>query len=305
MTTALVSHVACLEHAPLPGHPEQPARLQAVLDALSGDDFRSLRRERAPRARIGALTRVHQRTYIKSVLQSIPSHGFAVIDSDTIVSPGSVEAALRAAGAVVRGVDLVMKGEVENAFCAVRPPGHHAGPARAMGFCLFNNIAVGAAHARAAHGVRRIGILDFDVHHGNGTEAIFASDPDVFYGSTHQSPLYPGTGKVEVSDHVCNRPLDPGATGAAFRPAFAEIIAALEQFAPELVLISAGFDAHRDDPMAQLRFDESDFSWATEMACGLAKKTAAGRVVSSLEGGYDLGALGRAARAHVLALMAA
>ena len=279
--------------------------MQAVLDALSGDDFRPLRRERAPRARIGALTRVHERAYVKSVLQSIPKVGFAVIDSDTVVSAGSRDAALRAVGAVIRGVDLVMKGEVENAFCAVRPPGHHAGPARAMGFCLFNNIAVAAAHARAAYGIRRIGILDFDVHHGNGTEAIFAADPDVFYGSTHQSPLYPGTGKAGGSDHICNRSLESGATGAAFRPAFAEIATAMERFAPELVLISAGFDAHRDDPMAQLRLDEGDFAWATELACGLAKKTAAGRVVSSLEGGYDLGALGRSARAHVLALMAA
>ncbi len=275
------------------------------MDALSGDDFRPLRRERAPRARLTSLARVHDRLYIKALLRGMPDEVFARIDSDTVVSPGSGEAALRAAGAVIRAVDLVMTGEAANAFCAVRPPGHHADVGRAMGFCLFNSVAVGAMQARAVHGIRRVGIIDFDVHHGNGTEAIFRDDPDVFYGSTHQAMFYPGTGKADFAGHIVNRPLDSGSDGAVFRPAFSEILDALERFGPELILISAGFDAHRDDPMAQMRLEESDFAWATEQICGVAARCAGGRVVSSLEGGYDLGALGRSVRVHVQALMSA
>jgi len=305
VTTALITHAACLTHEPPPGHPERPARLQAVLDSLQGNDFSALRREKAPRARLGALARVHSRAYIKALFANIPEAGFAMVDSDTGVSPGSREAALRAAGAVIRAVDMVMAGEVDNAFCAVRPPGHHAEAARAMGFCLFNNVAVGVAHARAAHGLKRIGVLDFDVHHGNGTQAVFGADADVFYGSTHQSPLYPGTGKAEEDGHIVNRPLEPGTAGASFRRAFAEILKALKRFKPEFIFISAGFDAHRDDPLAQLKLEDSDFAWATEEACMVADKICGGRVVSVLEGGYDLPALARSARAHVQALMTA
>jgi acetoin utilization deacetylase AcuC-like enzyme len=198
-----------------------------------------------------------------------------------------------------------MAGEVDNAFCAVRPPGHHAEAGRAMGFCLFNNVAIGVAHARAAYGLKRIAIIDFDVHHGNGTQALFGSDPDVFYGSTHQSPLYPGTGKGSENGHVVNKPLEPGTAGATFRHAFADILKALKRFKPEFIFISAGFDAHRDDPLAQLKLEDADFAWATEEVCLVADKICGGRVVSVLEGGYDLPALARSARAHVQALMTA
>ena len=303
--TALVTHPACLAHEPPPGHPERPARLEAVLEALSGDDFRALRREKAPRVRLGALARVHSRPYIKALLASLPKSGFAMVDSDTGVSPGSREAALRAAGAVVRAVDLVMSGEVRNAFCAVRPPGHHAEPARAMGFCLFNNLAVGAAHARAAYGIGRIAAVDFDVHHGNGTQAAFSADARLFYGSTHQSPLFPGTGKESAGGNIVNFPLPPGSGSAAFRDAFGRVLRRLVRFRPEFIFISAGFDAHRDDHMAQLKLDESDFAWATEKVCDIAARSCQGRVVSTLEGGYDLPSLARSARAHVQALMAA
>jgi acetoin utilization deacetylase AcuC-like enzyme len=305
VTTALITHTACLHHEPPPGHPERPARLQAVLDALQGNEFCALRRERAPRARLGAVARVHSRAYIKMIFDNIPHSGFAMVDSDTGVSAGSREAALRAAGAVIRAVDLVIEGEIRNAFCAVRPPGHHAEPARAMGFCLFNNVAIGVAHARAAYGIKRIAVIDFDVHHGNGTQALFGDDPNVFYGSTHQSPLYPGTGKLAEDGHIVNRPLDAGAAGPAFRRAFGDILKALKRFRPEFIFISAGFDAHREDPLAQLQLEDADFAWATEEVCTLADKLCHGRVVSVLEGGYDLPALARSARAHVQALMAA
>ena len=276
-----------------------------MLDSLQGTEFCTLRREKAPRARIGALARIHSRSYIRAVFDNIPEAGFAMVESDTGVSPGARGAALRAAGAVLRAVDLVMEGEVDNAFCAVRPPGHHAEAARAMGFCLFNNVAIGVAHARAAHGLKRIAVVDFDVHHGNGTQAVFASDPDIFYGSTHQSPLYPGTGKEEGNGHIVNRPLEPGAAGASFREAFGDILAALRGFRPEFIFISAGFDAHRDDPLAQLKLDDADFAWATEAVCAVAEEFSQARVVSVLEGGYDLPSLARSARAHVQALMTA
>ncbi|MCH8859129.1 MAG: histone deacetylase family protein [Proteobacteria bacterium] len=306
MTTALITHPACLRHEPPAGHPETPARLQAVLDALSGDAFHGLKRERAPRVQLAALARVHSRAYIKALFAQIPKEGFVMVERDTGVSPGSREAALRAAGAVVRGVDLVMAGKVKNAFCAVRPPGHHAEPGRAMGFCLFNNIAVGAAHARSRHGLRRIAIVDFDAHHGNGTQAAFGTDSEFFYGSTHQSPLYPGTGRQSESANILNLPLEPGAGSAAFRRAFAQVLLPrLRRFKPEFVFVSAGFDAHRDDPLAQLKLDEEDFAWATDEVCALAGDLCAGRVVSTLEGGYDLPALARSAQAHVQAMLAA
>jgi len=309
MTTALITHPACLHHELPPGHPERPARLQEVLKALDAGEFRALLRKSAPQAAPEALVRPHAREFVDAILAAIPESGFVRLDSDTIASPGSGEAALRAAGAVVLGVDMVIAGEAKNAFCAVRPPGHHATQNRAMGFCLFNNVAVGALHARAVHGIARIAVIDFDVHHGNGTQAIFESDAGLFYGSTHQSPLYPGTGwpdETGVAHNIVNAPLPPGAGGAEFRRAFETLVLpALAKFEPEFLMISAGFDAHRDDPLAQLRLDESDFAWATEKLCASAEQLCGGRVVSTLEGGYDLEATARSASAHVRALMAA
>jgi acetoin utilization deacetylase AcuC-like enzyme len=248
---------------------------------------------------------------IEQVLAVIPEEGsgydYGQIDADTFVSPGSLEAALRACGAVIKGVDLVMAGEARNAFCAVRPPGHHAEPTRAMGFCLFNNVAVGALHARNRYGLQRIAVLDFDVHHGNGTQAAFELDPGLMLVSSHQSPLYPGTGSANehgLYDNIVNLPLRPGSGSSEFRNAMTQRgLPALERFAPELLLISAGFDAHQRDPLANLRLDEADFSWITREAMGIAQGSAKGRIVSTLEGGYDLVALAGSAAAHVAALM--
>jgi acetoin utilization deacetylase AcuC-like enzyme len=246
---------------------------------------------------------------VTAVLEAIPRQGFARLDSDTAVSPGSGRAALRAAGAARRAVDLVMKGSVKNAICAVRPPGHHAEANRAMGFCLFNNVAVGVAQARSVYGLKRIAVIDFDVHHGNGTQHSFENDPDTFYASTHQWPLYPRTGAREergIANNVLNMPLAPGSGGKEFRTAISrKLIPALRKFRPDFIFISAGFDAHRRDPLAQLRLEEADYAWATERICKAAQGLCRGRVVSVLEGGYDLAALAASAAAHVRALMAA
>jgi acetoin utilization deacetylase AcuC-like enzyme len=255
------------------------------------------------------LTLGHPPAFVDRILGMIPPMGRAMIDGDTIVSPGSREAALRAAGAAFAAVDAVASGEAKNAFCAVRPPGHHAEPDQAMGFCLFNNIALAGLHARANHGLHRVAVVDFDVHHGNGTQAMFERDPDLFYASTHQWPLYPGTGAAHergADGNVVNAPLPPGAGSQEFRRAFEQtILPALEGFAPTIVLISAGFDAHRDDPLAALNLHEDDYGWATSEMCKIARRHAGGRVVSALEGGYDLDALAASAAAHVRALMAA
>ena len=308
MPTALITHPACLLHEMPRGHPERPERLKEVLNALAGEPFAQLLRKEAPKADEDALARVHSRDFIRDILDSIPRSGFAQLDSDTIASPGTGEAILRAAGAVVLGVDMVMAGEVKNAFCAVRPPGHHATPTRAMGFCLFNNVAVGALHARAVHGLKRIAVVDFDVHHGNGTQDMFTRDANLFYGSTHQSPLYPGTGARSESGvgNIVNVPLRPMSGSTEFRRAYDEIILpALEDFAPDFILISAGFDAHRRDPLAQLMLVEEDYGWVTERLVACAARHCEGRIVSSLEGGYDLEALAASSAAHVRALMAA
>ena len=309
MTTALITHPDCLRHELPPGHPERPARLSTVLKLLDTPEFSGLLRREAPIAEIASLTRAHTEEHVRTILDAIPDSGFAGIDSDTLLSPGSGDAALRAAGAVVLAVDMVMTGEATNAFCAVRPPGHHATPTRAMGFCLFNSVAIGALHARAIHGLKRVAIIDFDVHHGNGTQDIFSPDRNLFYASTHQSPLYPGTGRTGetgIDHNVVNRPLPPGAGGEAFRQAMETgILPALSAFGPEFLLISAGFDAHGADPLAQLRLTEDDFGWATMALCRLADRVCGGRVVSALEGGYDLDATARSAQAHVRALMAA
>jgi acetoin utilization deacetylase AcuC-like enzyme len=310
MATALISHPACLGHRPPAGHPESPARLQAVLSAIKCNEFNYLLDFEAPLAGREALAQAHGKRLVALILDQIPPvaarEGLVRIDADTAMSAGSAEAALRAAGAVIAAVDGVAKGDFANAFCAVRPPGHHAERDRAMGFCLFNNIAIGALHAREAHGFKRIAVIDFDVHHGNGTQDIFYNEPNLFYASTHQSPLYPGTGMTSehgVANNILNVPLPAGADGKAFRAAFeSKILPALDAFAPDFVLISAGFDAHRADPLAGLNLDESDFEWATRAICKLAKKHCNGRVVSALEGGYDLDALAASSIAHLRAL---
>jgi acetoin utilization deacetylase AcuC-like enzyme len=309
MTTLLYTHAACLEHDPGQYHPECPARLEAVLSALSAPEFRALDRRQAPQAALDDLLRVHPREFVDRLLAAVPQAGHVGVDADTVMSRQSGEAALRAAGAVAAAVDAVVAGEAANAFCAVRPPGHHAEPNRAMGFCLFNNIAVGALRAHEVHGFARVAVVDFDVHHGNGTQARFWDDASLFYGSTHQSPLYPGTGaagETGVGGNIVNVPLRPMSGGAQFRQGMERImLPALDAFAPEMVLISAGFDAHCSDPLAQLMLEEADYIWATEQLCAVAQRHAGGRVVSTLEGGYDLAALGASAAAHVRALMSA
>jgi acetoin utilization deacetylase AcuC-like enzyme len=309
MTTLLYTHPSCIDHDPGQYHPETPARLKAVLAALAAPEFAALERREAPEAALDDLTRVHPLSFVERLLAAVPQTGHVGIDADTVMSPASGRAALRAAGAVAAAVDAVVAGEAANAFCAVRPPGHHAEPNRAMGFCLFNNVAVGALRARQVHGLGRVAVVDFDVHHGNGTQACFWDDAGLFYGSTHQSPLYPGTGasgETGAANNIVNVPLPPMSGSAPFRQGMERILLpALDSFGPELVLISAGFDAHRNDPLAQLMLDEADYAWATERLLEIARRHAGGRVVSTLEGGYDLAALGASAAAHVRALMSA
>jgi acetoin utilization deacetylase AcuC-like enzyme len=311
IATALITHPACLEHEPHPRHPERPDRLRAILSALNEDAFPDLVQWIAPSATRESLERAHSLAHVETILETLNAQavrgGHAMIDADTAMSAGSAQAALKAAGALCLAVDKVMNGEARNAFCAVRPPGHHAERNRAMGFCLFNNVAVGALHARAMHEIERIAVVDFDVHHGNGTQDIFWEDKNLLYISTHQMPLYPGSGDPSergVAHNILNVPLPPGAGGAQFRAAFTQqVIPALERFNPQFLFISAGFDAHADDPLANLRLTEEDFAWATRRLCAFATHACEGRVVSTLEGGYDLDALARSAAAHVRALM--
>jgi acetoin utilization deacetylase AcuC-like enzyme len=305
--TILFTHPDCVKHNPGQGHPERPERLTSVLAALDRPDFAALDRREAPLATEAQIARVHDADYVRELLAAVPARGQMQLDADTVMSPDSGNAALRAAGAVVAAVDAVMTGQASNAFCAVRPPGHHAEPGHAMGFCIFNSIAVGAAHAQAAHGVDRVAIVDFDVHHGNGTQTMTASRPSWLYGSSHQFPFYPGTGAArEHGPHgnIVNAPLRAGAGSNEFRSAFAvTILPALEAFSPDLVMISAGFDGHRHDPLAGIALDEEDFAWATEALATVARRHAEGRIVSLLEGGYDLDALASSAAAHVRVLM--
>ena len=308
MTTLLYTHPACLDHDPGRHHPESPARLRAVLAALEGPEFSGLERREAPEATFDDLLLVHSRRQVQHILGAVPKSGHVGIDADTVLSPASGKAALHAAGAVCAAVDAVVKKEGDNAFCAVRPPGHHAEPDRAMGFCLFNNAAIGALRAREVHGLARVAVVDFDVHHGNGTQAAFENDGSLFYASTHQYPLYPGTGAASETGvgNIVNAPLRPMSGSDQFRFAISQrVLPALDAFRPELLLISAGFDAHKSDPLAQLLLDESDYTWVTEKLIGIAYRHAGGRLVATLEGGYDLTALGASVAAHVRVLMSA
>lgn len=304
MFTAIISHPACARHDMGPYHPECPERLTAIQDQLIAarlHDF--LRYYDAPRATREQLLRVHTAAHLDRIEASAPGAGLTRLDPDTAMNPYTLEAALRAAGAAVMATDMVMRGEVDNAFCKVRPPGHHATRDQAMGFCIFNNVAVGVAHALAQHGLQRVAIVDFDVHHGNGTEDIFHDDPRIMLCSTFQHPFYPHSGAGSGNEHIINVPLPAGTDGAGFRAAFmAWCLPALEQFAPEMVFISAGFDAHREDDMAMLNLTEADYTWVTQQVKAIAQKYAHGRIVSTLEGGYALPALGRSAAAHIRVL---
>lgn len=307
MTTLLLTHSACLNHVTPQGHPERPDRLRAIERALEHENFQLLVREEAPMASVEMVALAHPLQYVEEMRDASPREGMVRIDADTTMSPGSFEAAMRAAGGAARAVDEVMTKKVSNAFVATRPPGHHAETATPMGFCLFNNAAVAARYAQKQHGAERVAIVDFDVHHGNGSQDIFWSDPTVLYCSTHQMPLYPGTGAASergAKDTIVNAPLSPGDGGDQFREAFeVAILPRLKDFAPDLVIISAGFDAHVRDPLANLNLVEADFAWATQKLMDVADHAADGRVVSVLEGGYDLQGLSRSVAAHVLALM--
>jgi acetoin utilization deacetylase AcuC-like enzyme len=303
MTLPVYTHSACLAHDTGPGHVERPQRLAAVIDALRA--FDDLDWREAPRATRGQLLRVHDAALLDVVLETRPDRCMA-LDPDTVLSPASAEAALRAAGAAVAAIDAVLAGNAQAAFCAVRPPGHHATAQTAMGFCLFNNVAVAAAHALDEHGLARVAIVDFDVHHGNGTQAIFETEPRVQYFSSHQMPLYPETGQVHERGigNLFNAPLPPGTGSRGFRTAWEDrLLPAIDAFGPQLLLVSAGFDAHWRDPLAQLQLDAVDYAWITGELRLLAARHAQGRIVSMLEGGYDLQALRECSVAHVEALL--
>jgi acetoin utilization deacetylase AcuC-like enzyme len=301
----LFTHPSMLAHTPPPGHPERPARLQVVLRAL---EPLGLEMREAPWADRAAVERVHPPAFVSAMEEAFPERGegLAAIDADTFLCDATREAVWRAAGATVAAVDAVLGGEARTAFCAVRPPGHHAEPAQAMGFCFFNNVAIGALHALAAHNLSRVAVVDFDVHHGNGTQATAAKESRLFFASTHQSPLYPGTGfrhECGPANNVVNAPLPPGAGGAEWRAAMSErVLPALAEFRPELILVSAGFDAHRADPLAQMQLEDEDYAWAGEQICDYALRLCKGKVVSALEGGYDLDALASSAAAYVGAM---
>ncbi len=283
-------------------HPECPERLHAILAALKASGLALLEVE-APEATREQLARVHAGEHVDFVFDSAPADGYAYLDPDTSMNPRSLSAALHAAGAVVKATDMVMAGEARRAFCAVRPPGHHATPARAMGFCLFNNVAIGATHALDVHGLERVAVLDFDVHHGNGTEDAFHEDPRVMLCSTFQHPYYPYCGSDSGNDHIVNVPLPAMTDGRGFRAAVERAwLPALERFAPQFVFVSAGFDAHREDPLAYLNLEDDDYRWVSERLVELADRHAQGRVVSTLEGGYNTTALARCVVEHVRAL---
>ena len=305
MPIAIISHPDCGLHDMGAGHPEQPARLSAIFDRLIASGLEMIVRQiDAPLATREQLERVHDRDYVQSVFDQAPAEGVIMLDPDTAMGPHTLAAALRSAGAVVHAVDLVMRREFQAVFCAVRPPGHHAERNRAMGFCFFNNVAVGAAHALAAHGLERVAIVDFDVHHGNGTEHIFENEPRVLFCSSFQHPFYPFTGHETDTPHIVNITLPAGSDGARFREEVERHwLHRLHEFEPQLVLISAGFDAHAEDDMSHVRLREPDYIWITRELKKVADQYAGGRIVSTLEGGYNLSALGRSAVAHIDALL--
>lgn len=314
MTTLVYSHAACLEHLPGPSHPESPARLLAVLRALRTSEFAALQWRDAPLGTREQLELIHDPAFIDEVAALAPQRGYVPLDGgDTVMSPGSWEAVLRCVGAACAGVDAVMNtadgADIRQVFCATRPCGHHAEPGRAMGFCIFNQAAIAAAYACDAHGLERVAVVDFDVHHGNGTQAAFFNRPELFYASSHQSPFYPGTGaqsETGVSHNIVNLPLPRGCDSAQFRARIeAEMLPALREFDPQLLIISAGFDAHRLDPLAGLNLEDEDFYWITEQLMRIAQDGCEGRVVSILEGGYSLEGLASGTAAHVRAMMAA
>ncbi|TNC08042.1 histone deacetylase family protein [Methylobacterium terricola] len=307
MTTLHLTHTAALTDLAPPWHPERANRIRAIEGRLERQRFAALVREQAPRVALSAFHRAHDEAYVSATLDGLERGCIFQPDGDTQVGPGTLEAVLRSAGAAVQAVDEVMTGQVRNAVSVMRPPGHHAGRARSAGFCFFNNVAVAARHAQAVHGAARVSILDWDAHHGDGTQEIFWDDTTVLFCSTHQWPLYPGTGaKSECGEHgtVVNVPFAEGADGTVFREALATLVLPrIAAFEPDLVLISAGFDAHWRDPLTGLAFAEEDFRWATERVVDIADRVCGGRIVSVLEGGYDLIGLARSDAAHVEALM--
>ncbi|MDR7038567.1 acetoin utilization deacetylase AcuC-like enzyme [Methylobacterium sp. BE186] len=307
--TILFHHPAALEHRTPHGHPERPERMRAVQKALEAEAFAGLDRRAPEPASLGTVALAHPEAWVQAIVAAAPTEGLVSIDSDTVLSPGTMECVLRGVGAGVQGVDAVMTGAAKNVFSAMRPPGHHAEKTRAMGFCVFNNAAIAARHARSAHGAERVAIVDWDVHHGNGSQDIFWDDPSVLFCSSHQMPLYPGSGALsEEGEHgtIVNAPLRPGSDGETFREAFeSRILPRLKAFRPDLIIVSAGFDAHWRDPLANLMLEADDFAWATRQVLEEAERSCQGRVVSLLEGGYDLTGLADSVAAHVQVLMEA
>ena len=300
MSTIIIQHDDCLRHNPGVKHPESTQRIKAVLSGL--EDIKGLQRLPAPMATVEQITLVHPVEFWAGLRAMEPSEGSVAIDPDTFLNNGSIDATLRASGGLCFAIDQILDDKALRAFCAVRPPGHHSGPDKAMGFCLLNHVAIGAMHALETPSIKRVAIIDFDVHHGNGTQAVFEQNPDVMYISSHQMPLYPGTGYMEETGcgNILNLPLAAGDGSEAFRNAWSKLgLPAIHSFEPDLILISAGFDAHERDPLAQLEVQDEDFRWITEELCDLATDSCRGRVASILEGGYDMQALASAARAHV------